>query len=300
MKHLLCLGLGFSARALVRRLGDEGTDWRFSGTVRDVDAGRPDDAQAVELIGFDGTSYSRALAEAIGSATHVLVSIPPSADGDPVLQHHRFDIERSLADGPLQWIGYLSTIGVYGDQGGAWVDETTPAQPTSQRSEFRMQAERAWLDLMPITAPAPPAVQVFRLAGIYGRGRSAIDQVRSGRARRIIKPGQVFNRIHVDDIAAVLERAMAGKGRQTVYNLADDEPAPPQDVIALAAELLERPVPPGIPFDEADLSPMAKSFYSELKRVRNDRIKEDLGIALRYPTYREGLAAIAQATEKNG
>ena len=300
MKHLLCLGLGFSARALVRRLScEEGADWRFSGTVRDVDAATPDDGQAVELIAFDGTAHSSALADAIGSATHILVSIPPSADGDPVLQHHRSDIEKALADGPLQWIGYLSTIGVYGDQGGAWVDETTPAQPTSQRSQFRLQAERAWLELMPDTPTAPPAVQVFRLAGIYGPGRSAIDQVRSGRARRIIKPGQVFNRIHVDDIAAVLARAMAGEGTKTIYNLADDEPAPPQDVIALAAELLGQPVPPGIPFEEADLSPMGKSFYAELKRVRNTRIKEDLGVALRYPTYREGLAGIAQAAEKN-
>lgn len=298
MKHLLCLGLGFSARTLVRRLGGKG--WRFSGTLRDLadtgSAGQHD----IERIAFDGTAASSNLAGAIGKATHILVSVPPGADGDPVLQHHGDDIRGALASGSLEWIGYLSTVGVYGDQGGAWVDETTPAAPTSERSMRRLGAERAWLALAASGASSSPAVQVFRLAGIYGPGRSAVDQVRSGRARRIIKPGQVFNRIHVEDIAAVLEIAMAGKGSHCIYNLADDEPAPPQDVIAFAANLLGKPVPPDIPFDEADLSPMAKSFYAELKRVRNTRIKEDLGVSLQYPTYREGLRAVLAASESGG
>ena len=296
MKHLLCLGFGFSARYLARRLA--GGDWRITGTTRDPSDNGSSESQNIEFIAFDGTRAQSQLAESIQSATHILSSIPPGADGDPVLRHHGEDIRRALADGSLTWAGYLSTIGVYGDQDGAWVDETTPAVPTSDRSKRRLEAELAWLALAPDDTPASASpVQIFRLAGIYGPGRSAIEQIRSGRARRIIKPGQVFNRIHVEDIALTLEYAMAGRGSQKIYNLADDEPAPPQDVIAYAAELLNAPVPPGIPFEEADLSAMAKSFYAELKRVKNDRIKEDLGVDLHYPTYREGLAAIASASK---
>ncbi|MEQ8823136.1 MAG: SDR family oxidoreductase [Filomicrobium sp.] len=294
MRHLLCLGFGFSARHLAQRL--QGQDWRITGTVRDAVRVGTDQELDVELVAFDGLQKSQALTQAFQTATHVLISAPPGPHGDPVLQHHRDDLEQALEKCALQWIGYLSTIGVYGDQGGAWVDETTPAAPQSERSKRRLEAETAWLSLVPDGSdPKQPCVQIFRLPGIYGPGRGPASQVLSGQARRIIKPGQVFNRIHVEDIAATLEAAMSARGTHDIYNLADDEPAPPQDVVAFAAEVLDRPVPPAIAFEDANLSPMGRSFYSEVKRVKNERIKQDLGVELRYPTYREGIRAIAQA-----
>ena len=214
-------------------------------------------------------------------------SAPPGEQGDPVLRHHRDDLR---AAPQLQWIGYLSTVGVYGGHGGAWVDEATPANPGSPRSQYRLAAEQAWLAL---PNGAKPLIGVFRLSGIYGPGRSAIDNLRDGTARRIVKPGQVFNRIHVDDIALVLEAAMARQPASQIYNVTDDEPAPPQDVVGYAAALLGLPVPPDLPFATAALSPMARSFYSDNKRVRNDRMKRELGVSLAHPTYREGMAAIA-------
>jgi nucleoside-diphosphate-sugar epimerase len=191
----------------------------------------------------------------------------------------------------LAWIGYLSTVGVYGDRQGGWVDETSETQPISPRSRRRLAAEEAWCAF---GAHTNRRVQIFRLAGIYGPGRSAIDRLQEGTARRIVKAGQVFNRIHVDDIAAVLRAAIAGNGTQQVYNVTDDEPAPPQDVIAFAADLMRLPPPPEIAFQEADLSPMAASFYADNKRVSNARLREDLGVQLKFPSYREGLRAIAK------
>jgi nucleoside-diphosphate-sugar epimerase len=191
------------------------------------------------------------------------------------------------------WIGYLSTIGVYGDHQGRWVDETTPVSPGSQRSRQRVVAETAWLDF---AARSGKRMQIFRLAGIYGPGRSAIDNLRDGTARRIVKRAQVFNRIHVDDIAGTLAAAIGKLDAQyTIYNVTDDEPAPPQDVVAYAASLLNLPVPPDIPFERAPLSPMGLSFYAENKRVSNARIKADLGVVLQCPTYREGMAGIVKA-----
>jgi nucleoside-diphosphate-sugar epimerase len=247
--------------------------------------------RGVRLVGFDGEGRSVALAAEIAQATHVIVSVPPGVHGDPVLHHHGDDIRASTT---IAWIGYLSTIGVYGDRDGGYVDETTPPAPTTERSRARLAAETEWLSL---ARPGGPSVGIFRLAGIYGPGRSAIDQVRAGTARRIIKSGQVFNRIHVDDIATILmsaiDRSCARPGGHTaIYNLADDEPSPPEDVIEHAARLLGAPMPPAIPFESADLSPMARSFYGEVKRVRNDKLKSELGVTLAYPTYREGLAAI--------
>ena len=216
----------------------------------------------------------------------MLVSVPPDAGGDPAIVHHARDIEASPS---IQWIGYLSTIGVYGDHGGAWIDETTPATPTHDRSRWRLAAEEAWRAL---GARSGKRCQVFRLPGIYGPGRSAIERVREGSARRIVKPGQVFNRIHVDDIAGALSAAMAGRGAHDVYNVTDDEPAPPQDVIAYAAALLHMPPPPEIAFEDAKLSPMVISFYAENKRVGNARLRDELGVKLKFPSYREGLQAI--------
>jgi nucleoside-diphosphate-sugar epimerase len=196
----------------------------------------------------------------------------------------------------VRWVGYLSTIGVYGDAGGAWIDEDTPARPGSARASRRIEAEAAWLDFGKRTGKR---VQIFRLGGIYGPGRSAFDDLRAGSARRIIKPGQVFNRIHVGDIANVLVAAVGGRGRHSIYNVVDDEPGPPQDVVAYAAGLLGVPAPPEIPFEKAELSPMGRSFYSENRRVRNARLKEDLGVRLAYPSYREGLAAIRDAERES-
>uniref|UniRef100_UPI0021C8CEDC NAD-dependent epimerase/dehydratase family protein n=1 Tax=Microvirga sp. Mcv34 TaxID=2926016 RepID=UPI0021C8CEDC len=199
----------------------------------------------------------------------------------------------AIASAPrLRWIGYLSTVGVYGNADGDWVDETTPPNPASTRSRQRITAEREWLAL---GESASFAVQIFRLAGIYGPGRNALVKVADGTARRIVKPDQVFNRIHTADIAQVLMASIEHPSRNAVYNVADDEPGPPQDVIAYAAELLGREPPPEVPFDKADQTPMARAFYADNKRVRNTRIKTDLGVALRYPTYREGLKALLES-----
>lgn len=284
MSRLLCFGLGYSARTLARRVSAQG--WRIDGTTRSQAGAEALGKEGFNALVFDGTAQVPAVSEALRSATHVLVSAPPDADGDPVLRRHRDD----LAAAPdLQWVGYLSTVGVYGDHQGAWVDEATPVNPKSQRSRQRVHAEGEWLSF---AADTGKRVQVFRLSGIYGPGRSAIDKLRAGKARAIVKPDQVFNRIHVEDIANVLEACIEGRGAQAIYNVTDDEPSPPQDVIAHAAELLNVPAPPEIAFDDAQLSPMAASFYGENKRVSNARLREDLRLTLDFPSYREGLRAI--------
>lgn len=287
MNSLFCIGFGYCADALSRRLAPLG--WRTGGTARSTQAVQRLNAQGHHGVLFDGERPVDDMAAALAGATHLLISAGPDAEGDPALRFHARDFVRAST---LQWIGYLSTVGVYGDFQGAWVDEDTPPKPGSERTARRLEAERAWLDF---GAANGRNVQVFRLAGIYGPGRSAIDDVADGTARRIVKAGQVFNRIHVADIAAVLEAAAGGRGRHTLYNLADNEPAPPQDVVAYAAALMGKEPPPEVPFEEAPLSPMGRSFYSESRRVRNDRLRDDLGVVLAYPTYREGLAAILAA-----
>ncbi|WP_439123769.1 SDR family oxidoreductase, partial [Marivita sp.] len=215
------------------------------------------------------------------------VSAGPTETGDPTLSLIKTDITAQAAR--ANWVGYLSTTGVYGDAKGDWVDESAPLSPATERGRRRVNAEAAWAAI-----PDLP-LHIFRLAGIYGPGRGPFTKVRDGTARRIIKPGQVFSRIHVEDIAQVLEASMADPKPGTVYNLCDDDPAPPQDVIAHAATLLGVAAPPETPFEQAELSPMARSFYAESKRVRNDRIKSDLGVTLKYPDYRAGLAAVLAA-----
>jgi dTDP-4-dehydrorhamnose reductase len=280
---LLTLGHGYSARALAARVD---SNWRCVGSVR-----RPEGCERLRAEGVAPVLWENreAIEEAIGAATHLLVSAPPDGSGCPVLARHGGAIARSER---LRWIGYLSTTGVYGDRGGDWVDEKTPLEPVNQRSHWRVAAEAGWQRL---GEEADLPVMVFRLAGIYGPGRSALDRLREGRAQRIVKAGQVFSRIHVADIAQVLAASIAAPDPGRVYNVADDEPAPPQDVIAHAAELLGMPAPPEIPFERADLSPMARSFYAESKRVSNRRIKAELGVRLAYPTYRAGLASILAA-----
>jgi nucleoside-diphosphate-sugar epimerase len=273
--RLLCFGLGYSARALVRRLGD---GWSVVSTSREGGDGS---------LRFDADHpLSRA---ALADASHILVSIPPDAAGDPVLHAHADDI---AALRQLRWLGYLSTTGVYGTRGGGWVDETAELRPSGARSRQRVAAEGAWLDLW---RAADVPVHVFRLAGIYGTGRSAFDALRAGTAKRIDSPGQVFSRIHVDDIAAVLLASMARPRPGAIYNVCDDEPAAQADVVAEAARLLGIEPPPLVPLAAADLSPMARSFWADNKRVANALIKRELDVALACPSYREGLAAILAA-----
>lgn len=287
MSALFCFGLGYSAEATARRLA--GSGFSIAGTSRSDESTARSTAAGFETQIFDGTQPGAGVGHALRNSTHVLLSIAPGEGGDPVLLHHADDIARAES---VRWIGYLSTIGVYGDAGGAWVDEETVARPGSARAIRRVEAEAAWLAFAERTGKR---VQIFRLGGIYGPGRSAFDDLRDGSARRIVKPGQVFNRIHVDDIANVLAAAADGRGRHTHYNVVDDEPGPPQAVVAFAAGLVGVPPPPEIPFDKAELSPMGRSFYSENRRVRNARLKDDLGVRLAYPSYREGLAAILDA-----
>jgi len=280
--NLFCFGLGFSALRLARELGAQG--WEVSGTCRNADKQRTLEAEGItaHLMNEQETPDASAFAE----ATHVLVSIPPDDEGDIVARTYG---ENLAATPNLDWLGYLSTTGVYGDRQGDWVDETTPVDANTPRGARRVMAEQQWLDLF--EASGLP-VHIFRLAGIYGPGRNQLETIRSGKARRIIKPGQVFSRIHVDDIAQVLEASMMRPDPGQIYNLCDDEAAPPQEVLDFAAELLGLEPPPAVPFDKAELSPMARSFYADNKRVRNDRIKTELGITLHYPTYREGLRAL--------
>lgn len=272
---LLSLGYGYSARWLAASLPEH---WCVIGTTRSSAKAAEMRASGIRPVDWADPG---AVAAAIAAADHVLISMPPDAEGDPALARHRADL---LAARP-RWIGYLSTTGVYGDRAGGWVDETDPLRPINARSIWRMAAEQAWSEIgLPVT--------LFRLAGIYGPGRSAFDRLRAGTAQRVVKPGQVFSRIHVEDIALALRAAMDLPSRGQIYNLADDEPAPPQDVIAFAANLLSLPVPPAIAFEEAELSPMARSFYANSKRVSNARAKRELGWQPRYPTYRDGLRAI--------
>ena len=306
---LFVFGFGYSAKAIVARMRPKlGEVW---GTTREPGKIEP----GLTLLQFDGARHVSPLSvsppqggresapppplrgrvreggwiirDALIEADLILVSIPPDESGDPVLRHFR----SALSAARPKSVVYLSTIGVYGDHNGAWVDETSECRPVSRRSKERLVAETEWRQFASETG-VPLAI--VRLAGIYGPGRGPFEKIRRGTARRIIKPGQVFNRIHVDDIAKIVEAAFARRA-DGIFNGVDDEPAPPEDVLAHAAELLGQPPPPAVPFENADLSPMARSFYGENKRVRNDKIKRELGVRLEYPTYREGLAAILEA-----
>jgi nucleoside-diphosphate-sugar epimerase len=282
--RLFVFGLGYSARVFARTIKDNAES--IVGTVRSrEEAAALARADGIEVISFDGRGASAEVIRALPRTTHLLVSVPPGEAGDPVLNDHAADIAATVS---LRSIVYLSTIGVYGDQGGAWVDEDTPARPTSARSIARLAAENAWTRL---AAGAGKPLAILRLAGIYGPGRNAMADLRAGTARRILKPNQVFNRIHVEDVATAISAAFE-RSANGVFNVADDEPASPQDVVAYAADLMGVPSPPLVPVEEANLTPMARSFYAENKRARNAKMKEALGVALRYPTFREGLATL--------
>lgn len=289
MSKLAVFGMGYSAAAFARALRAEG--WAVAGTAR-----TPDRAEALAADGFAMTVFDDAGPVAdpallLDRATHILDSIPAGREGGvcPPLDWHSADIAR-LEE--VEWIGYLSTTGVYGDHGGAWVDETTLPAPDLGRSARRLEAELNWL-AMHERYGLP--VHIFRLAGIYGPGRGVLEQVRSGRARRIVKPGQVFSRIHVDDIVGVLRASMARPNPGAIYNVCDDEPEAPDKVVEHACALLGVIPPEPVAFEDAELSEMARSFYADNKRVRNDRIKTELGVVLRHPSYRDGMAADLRA-----
>lgn len=280
-KTLLSFGHGFSARALAHVLLRIG--WDIVGTTR-----TPEKAELLAKTGVTPMIFpGDDMGGAIEGATHLLISAGPDAEGDPVLREVG-DLITARAR-QFEWVGYLSTTGVYGDHQGGWVDENSALTPATRRGKWRVEAEGAWAVI-----PDLP-LHIFRLAGIYGPGRGPFAKVRNGSARRIIKQGQVFSRTHVEDIAQVIAASIAQPNPGAIYNVCDDDPAPPQDVIGHAADLLGLPLPPAVDFETADMTPMARSFYAESKRVRNDRIKDELGVKLRYPTYREGLAALLDA-----
>lgn len=277
---LLVFGLGYSGRAVVLAARQAG--WRVAATTRQATAVMPPGITPVPFA---------AAGMAIAAATHILATAPPDPAGDPVLARYAAELRAAPA---LRWVGYLSTTGIYGNRDGGWVDEATSPQPNADRSVRRVAAEQAWIDV-----GDSRAIDIFRLAGIYGPGRSAFDDLRAGRARRVIKPGHAFGRIHRDDIAGAVLAAMAQTREpgSRILNLSDDEPAESADVVVEAAALLGIAPPPAIPFAEAweTMSPMARSFWSDNRKVSSRRTQEVLGYRWRYPTYREGLRAILAA-----
>jgi nucleoside-diphosphate-sugar epimerase len=281
-KSLFCFGMGYCATALARRLQDQG--WRISATVREETARAALGEEGFACFSFDDR---KAVTAALEAHSNLLLSIPPSEHGDRVLGLYRDALTTVAA--PFRWIAYLSTTGVYGDRGGGWVDETSELLPTTERGKRRLAAEQAWLTLHR-THDLP--IHIFRLAGIYGPGRNQLLALRKGEARRIVKPEQVFSRIHVDDVAGVLQASIEKPHPGRCYNVCDDEPAPPEAVIAFGAEILGLPAPPEISYERAGLSGLSRSFYAESKRVSNRRIKAELGYRLLYPSFREGLKAL--------
>jgi nucleoside-diphosphate-sugar epimerase len=297
--HLLVLGYGYSAERLGRVLLAEG--WRVSGTTRSEAGARRLEAMGVDPVVFDGSAPSAGVREALveGGVTHLLDSIPPSdapgAEGDPDragsagLRHHAAAIAEGAREGDLGWLGLFSTTGVYGDTGGEWVDEWTPVRPRTDRARRRVSAERAWQRCADRTGLP---LQIFRLPGIYGPGRSPLDRVRSGRARRILKEGSITNRIHVDDIAGAVRLGMSRPEVTGPIHVSDDLPAPGHEVLAGAADLLGLPHPPAVDYATAELSPGMRSFYEEDRRVGNRRLRDELGYTLQYPDWKAGLRAI--------
>lgn len=285
VKTLFCFGYGYSAKAFVNTLDKR--EWRIIASVRSLAT-----LSVLEQSGIIPVVWEQDnCAPFIAQADYILVSIPPINGQDIVINRYW----QSFIDNAqhLKWIGYLSTVGVYGDHNGGWVDESTPLSPGTERGKQRVAVEQQWLSL---ADQYGLPIHILRLAGIYGPGRGPFDKVQSGKAKRVIKPNQVFNRIHVADIAQVLmascTHSETAASTAAIYNVCDDMPAPPQDVIAYAAHMLSMPLPPIEHFNDADLSPMARSFYSESKRVRNDRIKNQLGVKLLYPNYKIGLQSL--------
>jgi len=283
--NLFCFGLGFTAQALARKM--IARQWSVSGTCRSTD--KDDSMRDFTVFPFDGTLVNDEIGEALSKATHILVSIPPQLSGDVVLQHFGSKIAECEK---LKWIGYISSTGVYGDTQGEWVDESSPLQPKTELNERRVEAENNWLNL--VEKKGLP-VMVFRCVAIYGPGRNLILSVKKGRARRIEKPDLVFSRIHVEDLAQVLEASIDNPKPGEIYNVSDDLPSPPSEAVEYACDLLKITPPPLIPFESAELSEIARGFYLTCKRVGNKKIKEELGVKLKYPNFRKGLEAIFKA-----
>jgi nucleoside-diphosphate-sugar epimerase len=294
MSTLLCFGLGYAAEHYVGMFGDGFT--RIVGTVRSAERAAVLNARLagrLKALLFDGRSASPELQHAIGEAAVALVSVPQDAGGDPVLRACGHALSRAQR---LRTIAYLSTVGVYGDRGGDWVDEQSPTHPVSERGRERLAAEQVWQDF---GKRRGIPVAILRLAGIYGPGRNALVQIARGEARRVVKRDQVFNRVHVDDIAQAIDAAFARRA-SGIFNVADDEPSPSGDPLVLAAQLLGVPPPPEVRFEDAaaSMSPLAKSFWLECRRVKNDRLKRELAVSLSYPTYREGLRALFEEQQR--
>lgn len=277
--NLFCFGLGYCADYLSAKLIKQG--WQVSATCRTSEKAALLEASGIRPVLLSGKKVT---VTDLGKADHILISAPPEQDGsDPVLNF----AEAALAalQDQIKWVGYLSTTGVYGDHQGAWIDEETPAGLLSERGQRRVAAEAQW-------AATGLPMHYFRLAGIYGPGRNSLRALQNGTARRVVKQGQVFSRIHLADITRILEASMANPNAGRAYSVCDDTPAPPQDVVTYAAELMGVSPPALQDFATAELSPMARSFYGENKRIRNNRIKEELGVSLEYPDYRAGLSAL--------
>lgn len=303
---LFCFGFGSSAQALARDLKESGKNWRIEGTCRGVEKQADLNELGFKAHLFDGQQAFAGAAELLAQVTHILVSVPPKAQAEAVADVKRTEAKAEvdpvarvfgelLTTLPaLQWVGYLSTTGVYGDHQGRRVDEQTPRTPAGPRGQLRVDAEEAWEALY---QEKGLPLHIFRLAGIYGPHASQLKSLKSGKARRIVKQDQVFSRIHVDDIAAVLAASMEKPTPGAIYNVCDNEAAPPQDVVAYAADLMGQEAPPEVLYEDADLTPMARSFYGESKRVDNHRMIHELGVALKYPTYKEGLKALFDAQE---
>ena len=280
MKRLLSFGHGYSARALAKILPRD--EWEVIGTTRSDKKFDDLKSDGVTPVIWPGSDMSQDIAK----ATHLLISPAPTAEGDPVLAEWS---EQIASARNIEWIGYLSTTGVYGDHDGDWVDENTTLSPSTERGKLRVLAESQWQKL---AQKQGLSLHIFRLAGIYGPGRGPFAKVRNGTARRIIKKNQVFSRIHVEDIAQTLSASIAKPNSGSIYNLCDDNAAPPEDVIGHAAKLLGMSLPEAVDFETAEMTAMARSFYAESKRVRNDKIKGELGVRLKYPDYQTGLAAL--------
>ena len=278
-KTLLSLGHGFSAQALADLLVPQG--WRVIGTTR-----KPEKFAQLEAQGVEPKLWPSDIRQPLAEATHLLTSAGPDAEGDPILREAHDAIAKAAPN--LEWVGYLSTTGVYGDHDGGWVDETSPTEPATVRGQRRVKSEQEWLNI-----PDLP-VHVFRLAGIYGPGRGPFAKLRKGVAQRVIKKNQIFSRTHVDDIAQVIEASINAPNPGRIYNVCDDDPQPPEVVIEYAAKLLGMEPPPAVPIEEAEMSPMARSFYSDSKRVRNDRIKDELVVTLKYPDFKSALHAMLE------
>ncbi len=278
-QHMLFLGFGFSAQALAKRLNPN--LWTITGTSRTREG-----ADHISALGYNGVVFGE-MTKLPVSVTHIVTSVPPGAAGDPVLLSLQAELQRHAKT--IKWLAYLSTTGVYGDHAGGWVDENTALTPNTERGQRRLDAETAWLQLYKYNHLP---VHVFRLAGIYGPGRNALGSLRAGTAKRVVREGQVFSRIHVEDIAGILLASMAKPHPGRAYNVADDFPCPPQDVITYGAELLGTTPPPEVPFEQAELSPMAQSFFMDSKRVSNRRVKTELDYQFQFPNYKLGLKSL--------